>query len=152
MSQSMESSSWKSHNGRMLGIGLDDIKEWNLHWGHGGRAFRKEVLFALYQSAVSHEKKQFKLTLKENITLRIHSLCNSYWGAYRFTFNGYLCDNTFVPTCTVRRQAVKLKGEHVVYLPRSTPSAEKYFLKDLLLDRQDLCNRWVMRSVRGGKK
>lgn len=51
----------------MLGIGLDDIKEWNLHWGLGGQAFRKEVLFALYQSAVSHEKKQFKLTLKKGI-------------------------------------------------------------------------------------
>lgn len=53
----------------MLGIGLDDIKEWNLHWGRGGQAFRKEVLFALYQSAVSHEKKQFKLTLKREYYL-----------------------------------------------------------------------------------
>lgn len=51
----------------MLGIGLNDIKEWTCHWGHGGQAFRKEVLFALYQSAVSQEEKQFKLTLKKGI-------------------------------------------------------------------------------------
>lgn len=51
----------------MLGIGPDDIKEWNRHWGHGGHAFRKEVLFALYQSDVSHEEKTIQTDLKKRI-------------------------------------------------------------------------------------
>lgn len=59
----LKESQWLS----MLGIGLNDIKEWTRHWAHGGQAFRKEVLFALYQSAVSQEEKQFKLTLKKGI-------------------------------------------------------------------------------------
>lgn len=68
----LKESQWLS----MLGIGLNDIKEWTRHWGHGGQAFRKEVLFALYQSAVSQEEKQFKLTLKKGI-LPYCPLCNS---------------------------------------------------------------------------
>lgn len=83
----------------MLGIGLDDIKEWNLHWGHGGQAFRKEVLFALYQSAVSHEKKQFGLTSKWEyyLTLPFASLIRSGDSLLPALYSG-------------RRRAVKMRS------------------------------------------
>lgn len=133
----LKASQWLS----MLGIGLNDIKEWTRHWDHGGQAFRKEVLFALYQSAVSQEEKQFKLTLKKGI-LPYCPLGNSYWWPPAAIFNRCWCDYGIVTwwcVCTVLgRRGWSLSFECCTF-------------KDLLTDKLETCGiaeRCVLRRIK----
>lgn len=57
-----------------------------------------------------------------------------------------LCDNT----CTVSRQAMKLKGGHCSVASMLDGQRWEVLFEDLLLDRQDLCNCWV--NVKKKKK
>lgn len=135
----------------MLGIGLDDIKEWNRHWGHGGHTFKKEVLFPLYQSAVSHERKQFKLTLKKRI-LAYCCLCKSELRRVLIiNADVIIALWEYVYSVNICVQAIKLKRGQYISASLLFGSASNYFYR-ICSWTEDLCNRCVMCFAKNKKE
>lgn len=137
----------------MLGIGLDDIKEWNLHWGHGGQAFRKEVFVCSLSICRFPWEKTIQTDLKKGI---LPYASAPYVSLIEGLIHALLMDvNVIIPLC---QYVYSIKAGHktkrwtIVYLLCSMGCAEKYFLRICSWTDKDLCNRWVMCFVKGEKK